>query len=92
MNPTKACECISQADYDLIFNHGLNDKCQIDGFDPSVYGNIETVNVFNFFGPIYGNIYGLGASDSSDTEDLSESESTLESEPSSDTVYYSESD
>ena len=92
LDPTKACECISLADYNLIFNHGLNDKCQIDGFDPSVYGNIETVNVFNFFGPIYGNIYGLGATDSSSSEDYSESDSTLEYESSTDSGYYSESD
>ena len=79
MDPTKACECISFADYDLIFNHGLNDKCQVDGFDPSEYDNAQNANVFNFHGPVYGDIYGVKHGDSTDTEDSSENDS-IESE------------
>ena len=42
----------------------MNDKCQVHGFNlGDVTGDATNVNVFNFFGPVYGNIHGLDDDD-----------------------------
>ena len=33
--------------------------CQVDGMDMDDFSDYENVNIFNFYGPIYGDIYGF---------------------------------
>ena len=80
LNPLE-CECISQDDYDSIFNHGLNDKCQLHGFKlgGDFSGDSQNVNVFNFYGPIHGKIHGLGDDDCPhDDDELAQEGETCE--------------
>ena len=61
-NPLVACECITIAEYASIFDHGRDDEClplvHVDENDDDDYGHGANVNVFNFYGPLYGNING----------------------------------
>ena len=40
-------------------SHNLNEHCQVDGYNIDDYGDFENVNIFNFYGPILGDIYGF---------------------------------
>ena len=53
--PTTVCDCITQHQYDSIFEHDLNDSCQVNS-EPAKYGEGNIINVFNFYGPVYGDI------------------------------------
>ena len=71
LDPRETCSCISEAKYEAIFNHGLDDQCQFSG--NAVEADGKSVNIFNFYGPFYGNVVGLGLGDdesctSSDTD------------------------
>ena len=59
LDPTKACECISDREYETIFDHNLTDECAVDGLDLEDYEEYDRVNVYNFYGPVSGNIYGI---------------------------------
>ena len=58
LDPTKACDCISDREYETIFDHNLTDQCSVDGLDLEEYEEYDRVNVYNFYGPVSGNIYG----------------------------------
>ena len=75
LDPTKACDCISAREYETIFDHNLTDQCSVDGLDLEEYEEYDRVNVYNFYGPVSGNIYGyVGDGLSSEEGGLSEAE------------------
>lgn len=56
----KFCECISEKSFNSIFNHGLDDYCQasdLGGFYD--YSEVANINIFNFYGPLYGDVNGF---------------------------------
>ena len=77
LDPRELCTCITEVEYEAIFSHNLNDKCQFDGIE--IGGKGKNVNIFNFYGDFNGNIIGV---DASDDESLSDPdyESDYESE------------
>ena len=61
-NPLVACECITITEFASIFSHGRDDDClpivDNDDLDEDfAYG--VNINVFNFYGPINGNVNGF---------------------------------
>ena len=42
-NPLETCDCITQANYDSIFNHGLGDTCGADVSTGTTTGETETI-------------------------------------------------
>ena len=64
LDPRESCSCIEKGEYDAIFNHALSDKCLPDniGIDLDFLQSegITIINMFNFYGPIYGDIVGVG--------------------------------
>ena len=49
------CDCITQEQYDAIYEHDLNDECQVDSARID-FDHAKVLNVFNFYGPVYGDI------------------------------------
>ena len=75
-NPFQSlCGCITIEDYEAIFNHGMNERCEI-------VGGTSTLNIFNFYGPIYGDIYGYEGKECSGEEDKECSDDEDSDEPS----------
>ena len=58
LSPTSACDCIDQDTLEAILTHNLNDQCQVDAqyYDESAFNEDDDVSVYNFFGPIYGDV------------------------------------
>ena len=61
LDPRESCTCISEQKYEAIFNHGLDDQCKFAG--KMLEDDGKSVNIFNFYGPFYGNVVGLGLGD-----------------------------
>ena len=60
LDPTQPCgECLSQDEIDKIYNHSLDDQCQVTGLDLGDFSDYGFVNVFIFNAPVYGDIYGV---------------------------------
>ena len=69
LDPRETCTCISDNEYEAIFNHGLNEKCMFeDGSGPL---DRKKLNIFNFYGKFVGNVSSVGQDDD---EECSESE------------------
>ena len=46
----------------MIYNHGLNEQCQVDGFKLGDLSLWDSVNVWNFYGPTLHDIVGISRS------------------------------
>ena len=46
----------------MIYNHGLNEQCQVDGFRLGDLSAWDTVSVWNFYGPTLHDIVGISRS------------------------------
>ena len=68
LDPRETCTCISEHEYEAIFNHGLNDQCMFeDGTGP--LDTTKKLNIFNFYGKFFGNVSGVGQGDDEECSD-----------------------
>ena len=59
LDPTQPCECVSDEAIDRIYNHSLNDQCQVPGLSLDGLDDFGFVNIFIFNAPVYGDIHGV---------------------------------
>ena len=59
LDPTQPCECISEEAIDRIYNHSLDEQCQVPNLSLEGLDDLGFVNIFIFNAPIYGDIYGV---------------------------------
>jgi hypothetical protein len=57
--PTTVCDCILYETLDSIFlGHGLDEQCQVPSefVNPDEFEEDDEVNIYNFYGPIDGDV------------------------------------
>ena len=65
----------------MIYNHGLNDQCQVDGFRLGDLSAWDTVTVWNFYGDTLHDIVGIARSGDDGTLVLDGTNGSLLSAP-----------
>ena len=56
-DPINGCDCITLTEYLALYDHGLDEHCKpIDGDCADCH---RSINVFNFYAPVYGDVSGF---------------------------------